>query len=109
MTIRTGTPYQVSQDQPITSMDSNLENLMRSMTEQLRQLSTRVDQRFEQMNGRISSLEESYASQLDPTPIGVTSRHDLGSQYQKLTPDPIPRYQTQHRDVRPDQIPRHQI
>ena len=61
------------------------------------------------MNGRISLLEESHVSQLDPTPVGATPRHDLGSQQPEMTPDPFPRYRAQHREVRPDQIPRHRV
>ena len=114
MTTRSGTPYQVPQDQPSTSMDPTMETFMRSLTEQMRQLSAeqrqfsaRVDQRFDQMNERIGSLEGSHVSQPDPTPLEFTPQYGPGPQLPELTHDPIPRHQAQRREATPDPIPRH--
>jgi len=62
MTTRAGTPYQQPQTQTSPTMDPNLEALIKTMTEQFRQLNNR----FDQMEERMDNLEESHMTHPDP-------------------------------------------
>ena len=62
MTTRSGTPYNPSHTQPIEAMDPNLETILRTMTEQFKQLNNR----FDQVEERLGTLEENQQTHVGP-------------------------------------------
>ena len=82
MTTRSGTPYQQAQVSSSVAMDQSFENLMRTMTEQFKQLNTR----FDQMEERIGTLEENRLTPTEPQSPRLPPANPR-VQCQEYTPD----------------------
>ena len=98
MTTRSGTPYQHTQVSPTVTMDPSLETLMNAMTEQFKQLNAR----FDQVEERIVSLEESRMTPIEPQSPRLTPIHPRAQRHDP-TPDPHPLHpRAQRHETAPD-------
>ena len=91
MTTRSGTPYNPPHTQPTEPMDTNLEAILRAMTEQFKHLNNR----FDQVEGRLGILKENYQTRTEPKLSRPTLQdhrphHDYMDQDERVLRNPHP-------------------
>jgi len=75
MSTRSGVQYHLSHPQPRSTMESHHETAIKTLSDQIAQLTTqmrqmddRLTQRFDLMDGRVGILEKTYESNTEPDP-----------------------------------------